>query len=785
MQPDRTRHFSADQAIRILGRHPLRCQRGLQFPTSHDAKLMIPEDKATPIDRLLLRAAQVAVEQHNPRRADALFLEHLALERADPVALADYGNFCLRTGRHESACYLLSKASELIPGNADLLSQLGYARLETEDREGAENSFRSAIAIDPSDAAANYGLGSCHQQAGAWPEAIAAFERALVAEPNELPILLDLAIACHRTGDDKKAAIHFERAERLAPNDPAMLLEYGKFLRDTGQFAQAMQKLDRCARDHPNDPAVTLETARCLRAIGDYARAIQLLDKLGTISPGMPECHEEYGNCFELLQDIAMRDWHWGRAVEQWLRKAEYAVAQPLLLKMLDARPGDAPTRVFLGIWHARQRQFESAEAAYIKAIELDPACVEAHANLAGMYEQTNRIPQAKAIAESGLALENVRHPQMRSFHFSLLLTACRVARRQERYPDGMQCLDQIALLSPTGAELQQAGFERGKLLDLLGDESGAIAAFNDANAAARMPWAKAHPGANVYLRDLENLRGLVGSGWLKTWRPLDAPESGVEPVFLVGFPRSGTTLLNQVLYCHSALQTAEEKPLVDAMLNGVRSMPSGYPSAIADFDRFDAAYLRARYFKAAAQHGVSDPSRLLVDKFPLHANLAGLIHRVFPHARFIFTVRHPCDVVLSCFMQDFQSNDAMANFFTLADTVKLYTLTMDLWQAYREQLSLDVHTVRYEDIVDDFDARVHALCDFLRVPWEDSLRQFATKALDRGKINTPSYEQVSKPIYRAARYRWERYHTHLEPFLPALQPYIDRFGYSDATRST
>jgi hypothetical protein len=129
--------------------------------------------------------------------------------------------------------------------------------------------------------------------------------------------------------------------------------------------------------------------------------------------------------------------------------------------------------------------------------------------------------------------------------------------------------------------------------------------------------------------------------------------------------------------------------------------------------------------------------------------------------------------------MQSFTLNNTMANFCNLADAVALYTRTMDLWQLYREQLPLTVHTVRYEDVVDDFDGQTHALCDFLGVPWKTELRDFSTRAIERGHINTPSYEQVSRPIYREARYRWERYRDWLSPFLPDLQPYIERFGYS------
>ena len=211
--------------------------------------------------------------------------------------------------------------------------------------------------------------------------------------------------------------------------------------------------------------------------------------------------------------------------------------------------------------------------------------------------------------------------------------------------------------------------------------------------------------------------------------------------------------------------------------------MPAGYPMALADLDATDVAWLREAYFRSATVHGAPDRSIRVLDKFPMNIALAGMPQRVFPRARFVLALRHPCDVVLSCFMQAFEINNTMANFCSLADTVALYTRTMELWEAWRAALPLDVHAVRYEDVVEDFDAQVRALCGFLGVEWSDDLREFHGRALQRGRINTPSYEQVSRPIYREALGRWHRYREHLAPFLPALQPWIERFGYADSMR--
>ncbi len=740
---------------------------------------MTHQDKTAPSDRPLLRAAHAAVEQGDLRRANALFLEHLEHTRDDPAGLADYGNFCLRTGRPEPACYLLYKAGKLIPRNAGLLSELGHAKLEAQDPQGARRSFGEALTLDPANAAANYGIALCHQQMEAWPEAAAAFERALAAQPDTLPILLSLADALHRIGDTGNAAIRFAQAERLAPDDPAMLLEYGKFLRDTGSIWEALLRLDRCAREHPDEPPVLLETARCMHAMDEPQSAMLMLDKLYRLAPNMPECVEEYGNCLASVDDAAERDRHWGVACSLWMDAERFDAASALLEKMLAANPGNARAWNSKGLLHDKQLDFELAEAAFLRAIEIDLGLLDPYANLGNIYEHRNRLTEARSLADSGLHLAAAhaatRHAAVPSLH----LLRARIARREKQYALGLEHLDAAANLPKTNLEQQAELFERAKLFDLLDDVDAAVATFDRANALALSELGAPDPQGNKFLRGIEYMIDLAGKGWLRTWRKPAPDPAGPTPAFLVGFPRSGTTLLNTVLYSHSSIQFIEEKQTIAKILGAMRQMPKSYPHAMPECDELDVAYLREAYWKAAAEYCDLDPAKLLMDKFPLHLTTAGLIHLTFPRARFLFALRHPCDAVLSCFMQNFKLNDAMANFCTLGETVALYAKTMDIWQMYRDQLPLNVHTIRYEDVVDDFDGQVRALCEFLQVPWEEGLREFSSRALDRGRINTPSYEQVSKPIYREARYRWERYRKHLEPFLPALQPYIERFGYT------
>jgi Tfp pilus assembly protein PilF len=738
--------------------------------------------KAIQTDRPLLQAAIAAVERNDLRGANALFLEHLAKARTDPKALVEYGVFCLRTGRHGAASYLLRKAIEFSAPDAEVLTQLGFARLEAGDAVGSQRSFEAALEHTPAHPLTNFGLAQYHLHVGSWDAAIACFRLALVEQPGNLSVLLNLADTYHKAGDTIAAAAEYECAHHLAPNDPVILLEYGKFLREQRMFAQALQFFSAFRQVHPDEPIGMLEIARCYRAMGEIARALESLEHLNQMATSTPEYHEELGNCLTSPADLQKRDLHWGLAADMWIKAQQFSLAEPVLKKMLGACPSYAVTWNLKGILHEAQQQLELAEAAFKRAIELDPQWLDPSANLTNLYERTNRLSSAKLVGEAALEPDTVQKQQQQIAYVSLLLALVKIARREKDYARAAQLLDRMnAGQNETQRRIEI--FERGKLYDLIGNQSAAIEAFNRGNALARIAWKRDNLD-DKYLGWVEYAIGLEKSGWSKTWHRIEEQRSEAEPAFLVGFPRSGTTLLNQILDCHSSVQALEEKRTVSEMLGAVHSMPEGYPHALAVCDQFDIDYLREAYFNAVSEHVTLDPNKLLIDKLPLNLTKACLIHRVFPRARFILALRHPCDVVLSCFMQDFHVNDAMANFFTLKDTVALYVRTMELWELFQRDLELSVHQIRYEDLVDDLEGRTRSLCDFLGLPWQAELKQFATKALDRGKINTPSYEQVSKPIYREARYRWERYREHLAPYLPTLQPYIERFGYSDAARS-
>ncbi|MBS0455943.1 MAG: sulfotransferase [Proteobacteria bacterium] len=731
-------------------------------------------------DDHLLRQARDALAKRDLQRADLLYVQYLDGARDDAVALAEYGDFCLRTERNEQATYLLWKATRLGLQSADVWAGLGHARLETSDVRGAREAFAKALALAPRHAIAAYGFAQCLQAEGDWNGAVAAFERVLSTQPGNLAVLANFANACAKAGDENRAVAAFDQVERMAPRDPDMLLEVGKFHRQRGAYQLALARLEQCARIRPREAAAWIEMARCKRSMGAIDSALTALDEADRLQRGMPAFHEEVARCLFRRGDVKGFINHLDFARSLWLNAGRIDRATSLVEELILAVPASAVAWNIKGILHEIKHETDLAEAAYRHAISLNPDLLPPHTNLANICEASNRVSEAKKEANTALRLAPADDGSNHSAIAGAHLLAARLARREADYPLALKHVAAVEA-SPSTAQLaMMALFERAKVLDLLGDTDRAIDCFARANASAQADPGVDDPLGNKFSRGVDYLLELVDRGWLGSWRlpPHEMESDESSPVFLLGFPRSGTTLLNTILYSHSAVQVLEEEQTFAEALVMARQMPGGYPHSISRCDGLDAQMLREKYWRAVSRRGTRRADTLLVDKFPFYLTLAGAIHVVFPHAKFLFALRHPCDAVLSCFMQDFRVNDAMANFRTLADTASLYNRTMRLWQAFRDQLPLDVHTIRYEALVEDFDGQVQGLCDFLGLPFETQLRQFSTKALDRGKINTPSYEQVSQPIYRQARGRWERYRKHLEPHLPLLQPWIERFGY-------
>ncbi len=522
----------------------------------------------------------------------------------------------------------------------------------------------------------------------------------------------------------------------------------GRLERARTFYREYLAARPNCAGGHHLFGLLTIQMGRMDEAVGMFRRAVEL-------NPAFAEAHNNLGNALQQTGDApgAMAAFRRAVASDPGLFDAHYNLAGAL------RAAGDG----------------EAAEKSYRRALEIIPDNAPALGNLAALLEGLNRTEDAQTMAEKGL--EAAPSDPL------LNLTAAKLDRRAGKLKAGIERL--TALLAHHLDQDMETGarFELGHLYDRAGRADDAYGQFARANRMQRRKSRAQGIDKNRYLAAVEILSSRFSRDWVAGWTTVAADGAARTPVFMVGFPRSGTTLLDRILRGHSKITVMEEKSPVTDMRNAAARLPGGYPECLAGLSADDIGNLRRVYFDSAAKHVDLEALKdgyILADKMPLNIVDAGLIVRVFPGARFILSLRHPADVALSCFMQAFAVNEPMANFFTLDDAARLYAEVMGLWRRYLDIMPIARHAIRYEDLVEDADGEVRRVLDFLKLDWQPEVLDFAVRARERGAVSTPSYHQVAEPIYSRGSGRRRRYADYLAPVMGRLGPFIEEFDYAE-----
>jgi tetratricopeptide (TPR) repeat protein len=445
--------------------------------------------------------------------------------------------------------------------------------------------------------------------------------------------------------------------------------------------------------------------------------------------------------------------------------------------RALRLRPDVADTHFHLGNVLAVKGDRAGALAAFDKAVELRPDYVEAHANRCRELERANRIDELRtALADAGSHCPP-EHP-------ALQLWRAELARRDGDFDAARRVLE-VPATAPADADTEEArSYLLAEVYDRLGEPQAAYRAALAANKLCAASEAARRIDGAAYRRQIALLTETFTPQWVDRWLPAPVTDTYADPVFLVGFPRSGTTLLDTLLRSHPRVIVVEEKPMVRVLEQAVSKLPGGYPGALADLDAAALADLRSAYFAELARHtGPVVSGQLVVDKLPFNLAHAGLLQRVFPRSRFLLALRHPCDAVLSAYLRSFELNEAMVNFLDLEAAAGLYAEVMTLWRRYCEVLPLSVHEIRYEELVAAVRPTLTPLLEFLGLDWHDALAAHDETARARGDMQTPSYHQVVEPVYTRASGRWQGYREALAPVLPVLEPWLAEWGYPPAAQ--
>jgi len=430
----------------------------------------------------------------------------------------------------------------------------------------------------------------------------------------------------------------------------------------------------------------------------------------------------------------------------------------------------EIPARYELATCLTHLRRRCEAIDHYQVILNLQPGNAKVAANLASLLERENRLDEAASWADKALLLNPADETAQ--------MTRATLDRRSGNYPQAVRRLQKLitGIDKPINASI--AWNHLGQCFEGQGNWDEAFNAYTESNRILKAHHPDAHPdprgphGLQTVARIQAWLKKKPMAGWKE---PAKTDPGGL--AFLVGFPRSGTTLLDRMLSAHPGIEVLEEKSLF-SRLHQDWSEP-GTLEALADINEAQILDARETYRRELSLHGSHAHRSLVIDKLPLNLSYLFLIHRLFPEAPVIFLQRHPLDVCISCYFQAFELEASMAYFLDIEDTARYYDAVMQVAALSMDQIGNPLHKLRYEDLVIEPEDQLRSLLDFLNMEWQDSVLDYRQQGGSETS-NTPSYQQVSKPLHSRSIGKWRHYSQQLEAGVSILQPWVKHFAYPD-----
>jgi len=645
-------------------------------------------------------------------------------------------------GRLVDACTIGERALAEGGDRAALNAMLGVFRRQLGDADKSIDHLKIANAARADDPKIAANLATALTESGRHDEALDVITEALADSDKSMGLARLRGFLAQSAEAFSIAVSSYEQVVAALPDDWEAWNNLGNSRRCIGDFEGSITALRKAAELEPNSTPVRLNLAVAIGAAGNLQESERQLRALADEFPSETQPLRE----LHALLKEQMRD-------EDALEAIQEAV---------DRKPENMELRLALASHLSETLKFDAAQVAYLSAIQLQPSNGQANLGLAFVYELTNQTEELfdlmSKVEDRGVGAAGREF--IRAF-------GC---RRQKRFEEGLKALEQV----PETMESARRAHLHGQLLQGAGRYDEAFAAFERMNAltaaGASMPEQRGANYRNFVQQECQQLN----SELVSNWREEATPNPRQSPLFLVGFPRSGTTLLDTMMMGHPDVEVLEEEP---ALREAGKLFPHMTDLPTADDEKVRAA--RDAYWEVAKSLAPLKPGSLLIDKNPLTMNALPMVRRLFPDAKIILALRHPCDVVLSCYITNFRANDGMASFLRLETAAELYDLSFRCFERAEQMFDFPVHRVVYERVVADREPELKALFDFIGLDWHDAVLEHEATAKGRGRIKTASYAQVVEPIYTRSAGRWWNYRKHLEPIFPVLRPWVEKFGYS------
>lgn len=704
------------QAAGRLGEAAALCKRILAVAPKHPATLHL-----------------LGLIEHRAGRSKAgadLISKAVAINPSDVAAQNNLGLVLLHMEHIDDARRRFEKALALNPDYAEAINNLGTVQTRQGEQDAAETSFRKALAIKPAYPEALNNLGNVLAEKGAYEDAAAQYEAALKLRPGYADAMANLGNALTRLGRNDEAIGSCRAALAINPKMTKALINLGNALQETGDLENAQESYRQASEIDGKNALAFVNLGKVAQAREQYGTAVAAFEKAQTLDPKP-----------STLSALA-------RSMVGARRSQE---AETLLRKALRDQPDNAEMNAALGVVLVDQSRMDEGIAAYRKALAADPSQSETHNNLGTALIETGRLDEATACFRDAVRI----NPDNAAAHRHLALSR----KFTERDDDVIAMEEAFRRDSLSETQRMLLGFGLGKVYDGMRQPDEAFPYFAAANAIRRQSLSYS---IETEAENFERIRHIFDRDFLDRHRGAGTDGSG--QIFIVGMPRSGTTLVEQILSSHPEVHGAGEVADLDTAIE--RHFAGASEAAFAEAFRNPppGAFANAGRDYIEGMRARAPGMTRFTNKMPANFIYIGLITLMLPGATIIHCRRDPVDTCLSIFMRLFSTGQYFG--YDLRELGRYYRLYRDLMAHWSAVLPGVVHNNIYEELVADPEPQTRALVDFCGLDWDDACLDFHA---NKRTVKTASATQVRQPMYTDSVHAWRRYENHLQPLLDAL----------------
>ncbi len=635
------------------------------------------------------------------------------------------------------------------PDNAEIFVRLRDYFIGERMNDAAMNLIAKSRFSDPGIAHINDSIRK--QLSGDLPGAIAACNNSLRFNTEDASAYNQLGRVLFNSGHPPQSQSAFEKALAIRPNFFEAWHNLGHVLRAQNKLEEAEKAYIRSVELAPYYRSGLLNLGVVKFARGKNSEALECFRKLLDIDPRNVDAHINAGVAEHILRNIERAKFHYQQALE------------------IDAK-NDTALR-HLATLFSDESDTESAIEYFRKSLAINPRLSDVWAELIELYERADRLDEAqKALTEA---------TRISPDDANIQYVSAKLARLNNQAEQSVAIFRKIDPRQLHPRFFQSYYFEFACTLDRAGEYKAAFQTFEKANELATGSIRAKQTDFAAFDRYMDAVEEwLAGGAAVEKYEKHE--DLGDDLCFLLGFPCSDSMLLDAMLHDHPKAQILEERATFEHIAFTIDKQFGGYPFGTNNLDSSQRDMLRKQYRAHLEKEGIkSGGDGVVVDKMPIRTIHAASMHRLFPRAKFLFALRHPCDVILCNYMQNFAANEVFVHFNTLAESTRIYERVMRIWKTSNDLMPIPVHFVRYEQLVSDTERTLQEVCRFLELPWIDGISTHQSGLKNLRRIKTGGYHPATEPTHLRSTSRWQHYRPQFEPYLAKIKPYADYFSYS------